>query len=137
MIKALLRRYVPGAILALGATLLVAGCAGLKTDYQIARERAEAYVASRPDLEPDVAEAIRNNRVLEGMTMEQVVAAWGPPAYVRRFRDGQLQQWFFGCGWPHICTVPGSRREAWAAMAEDYYLSRVIFEDGRVTHFQS
>lgn len=126
-----------GALFAMGVALLAAGCAGLKTDYQIARERAEAYAAARPNLEPRIAEAIRNNRVLEGMTMEQVVAAWGRPAYVRRFRDGQLQQWFFGCGWPHICTVPGSRREAWAAMAEDYYQSRIIFEDGRVTHFQS
>lgn len=126
-----------GAVLALGAVLLAVGCAGLKTDYQIARERGQAYAAAHPDLDSQVAEAIRNNRVLEGMTMEQVVAAWGRPAYVRRFRDGQLQQWFFGCGWPHICTVPSSRREAWAAMAEDYYRSRVIFEDGRVTHFQS
>jgi hypothetical protein len=111
----------------------VAGCAGWKTDYTAAKERAAAYVAAHPSLDSATATAIRNNRVAKGMTREQVVAAWGRPALVKRFRDGQLEQWFFGCDWPHSCNPPGSFREAAAMMADDYYDSQAYFENGVVT----
>ena len=50
---------------------LLAGCAGLKTDYDIGRERAQAYVATHPELPSNTAEAIRSNTIHDGMTMDQ------------------------------------------------------------------
>ncbi len=82
---------------------LVAGCAGLKTDRDIAGERAQAYLAAHPKLTSNTAQAIRSNLILDGMSMEQVIAAWGPPAVVQKFREGAVQYWFFGCDWPHFC----------------------------------
>ena len=113
--------------------IVVAGCAGWKTDYTAAKERAAAYVAAHPALDEATASLIRNNRVAKGMTKEQVIAAWGRPALVKRFRAGQVEQWFFGCGWPHICNPPGDLRESVSMMADDYYDSQAIFENGVVT----
>ena len=54
---------------------LIAGCAGLKTDRDIARERAQTYLVAPSNLASNTAEAIRANLILDGMTMEQVIAA--------------------------------------------------------------
>ncbi|MPY72167.1 MAG: hypothetical protein GEU92_19070 [Alphaproteobacteria bacterium] len=132
-----LQRCKAAAILALGAALLLSACAGLRTDYQIARERAASYVAGHPDLDPEVAGAIKANQVRKGMTKEQVVAAWGRPAAIKRFRNGALEQWLFGCDYPHICNSPGSFREAHAMMIDEYYNSQAFFENGVVTDFKS
>lgn len=121
--------------LALGAMAGVAGCAGLRTDYQIARERAQAYVASHPELDPETARAISENKLRKGMTKEQAVAAWGRPAVVRRF--GSQEQWFFGCHWPHHCEPPERRSVTWPLIPpERIYLSDAIFENGRVVDFE-
>ncbi len=108
---------------------LVVGCAGLKTDRDIARERAQAYLAAHPALASNTAEAIRANLILDGMTMEQVIAAWGQPAEKEQYRDGEVQYWFFGCDWPHFC-----------ASAERHYSqryqSRALFENGVVVDWQ-
>ncbi len=109
---------------------LISGCAGLKTDRDIARERAQAYLSAHPKLASNTAEAIRANLILDGMTTEQVIAAWGQPAIVQKFRDGAVQYWFFGCDWPHFC-----------ASAERHYSqryqSRALFENGVVVDWES
>ena len=79
------RRWI-GAVL--GVVLLLAGgyAGDLKTDRQLARERANGYVAAHPDLDPDVAAAIRGVQLAENMTPEQVTASWGKPALVQKSR---------------------------------------------------
>ena len=110
---------------------LIAGCGGLITDRDIARERARAYLATNPNLASNTAEAIRANLILDGMTMEQVTAAWGPPAVVQKFGDGAVQYWFFGCDWPHFCVGPDrSSSDAYR------YQSRALFENGVVVEWQ-
>jgi hypothetical protein len=125
----------------LALAALIAGCAGVKTDRTLASERAEAYLASNPKLDPKTAEAIRNNTIRVGMTMAQVVAAWGEPREVQKFRGGKVQHWFFGCDWPHVCDTQGSRRRVGpGGIFEDpnqRYLSNAIFEDGVVVKWGS
>ncbi len=108
---------------------LVYGCAGLKTDRDIARERAQTYLAAHPNLASNTAEAIRANLILDGMTMEQVIAAWGQPAEKEQYRDGAVQYWFFGCDWPHFC---GSAERHYSQR----YQSRALFENGVVVDWQ-
>ncbi len=112
---------------------LLAGCAGLKTDYDIGRERAQAYVATHPELPSNTAEAIRSNTIHDGMTMDQVVGAWGRPAVVQRFRDGAVQYWFFGCDWPHFCEYSDRRFPE----PGEIFQSRALFENGVVVDWQS
>ena len=112
---------------------LLAGCAGLKTDRDVARERTQIYLAAHPNLAPNVAEAIKAYVLLEGMTMEQVIGAWGRPAVVQKFRDGAVQYWFFGCDWPHFCDVPERRFPE----PDEIFQSRALFENGVVVEWQS
>ena len=112
---------------------LLAGCAGLKSDYDIIRERAQAYVAKHPELPSKTAEAIKSNTIHKGMTMRQVVAAWGGPAVVQKFRDGVVQYWFFGCHWPHSCNEP----ERMFPEPHEIFYSRALFENGVVVEWQS
>ncbi len=114
-------------------TCLLAGCAGLKTDYDIGRERAQAYVATHPELPSKTAEAIGSNTIHDGMTMDQVVGAWGRPAVVQRFRDGAVQYWFFGCDWPHFCDNSDRRFPE----PSEIFQSRALFENGVVVDWQS
>ena len=109
---------------------LLAGCV---TDRDIARERAQTYLVAHPNLASNTAEAISSNSIHDGMTMRQVVAAWGPPAVVQKFRDGEVQYWFFGCDWPHVCDVP----ERWFPSPGEIFWSRALFENGLVVDWQS
>ena len=112
---------------------LLAGCAGLKTDRDVARERTQIYLAAHPDLAPNVAEAIKAYVLLEGMTMEQVIGAWGRPAVVQKFRDGAVQYWFFGCDRPHFCAAHDGIN--WNTTHK--YQSRALFENGVVADWGS
>ncbi len=112
-------------------TWLIAGCVGLKTDRDIARERAQAYLAAHPKLASNTAAAIRGNLILDGMTMEQVIAAWGQPAVVQKFREG-VQYWFFGCDWPHFCIFPDRSLSS----PDLIYQSRARFDNGVVVDWQ-
>ena len=117
---------------------LVAGCAGLKTDYEIAKERAQTYVAAHPKLATNTADAIGSNSIHEGMSMEQVIAAWGRPVVVQKFRDGSLQYWFFGCDWPHYCQdLDLGIARSLLASPDDIYYSRALFQNGVVVDWQS
>ncbi len=124
--------------LAVAIFVLVAGCAGMKTDYEVMRQRAGEYVSAHPKLTPATAEAIRSNEIATGMTMRQVMAAWGRPVIVQRFRGGAVQYWFFGCHWPHFCTNADSDGPGWASQSPDeIYQSRALFQDGKLVEWQS
>ena len=120
---------------------LIAGCAGLKSDRHVASDRARAYLSAHPELVSTTAEAIGSNSILVGMTMEQVVAAWGPPAVVQQFRAGAVQHWFFGCDWPHACEFQENRRKFRVSGAfvdpNQKYLSQALFENGVVVKWWS
>jgi len=118
---------------ALAAMALLSGCAGtaVATGQQRAEARAAAYVAAHPALDAETGAAIRALELRRGMTMEQVVAAWGEPAVVQRFRDGKLQSWYFGCDWPHACATPDKSSEP-----DQRYISRATFIDGKLTVWQ-
>jgi hypothetical protein len=53
--------------------LILAGCA-------TAAQRRQNYVNDHPDLPPAIAEAVIEGRIMEGMSTEDVRAAWGEPA---------------------------------------------------------
>lgn len=124
--------------LAGAAVFLAAACGGpLKTDYEIAKERARAYVAQHPELDDKTKNTILRNEVHSGMTKEQVIAAWGRPIEVNKF--AREEEWRFGCVYPHYCTeIDGPRRGLLIGRGlfdRIRYESWVIFEEGRVTRF--
>lgn len=124
---------------ALGVVLLLAGaCAGeLKSDRQLARERANGYIAAHPQVDPKISEAIRELDLVEGMTPVQVFAAWGRPAIVQKSINGTSEMWLFPCTYPHHCLSGGSRRRRGSARSEeDIYQSRAFFVNGVLTEWQ-
>ena len=131
-----LRRSLTTAAGIFALAVLVAGCAGMKSDRHVAGERARAYLSTHPELASNTAAAIGSNSIHNGMTMEQVIAAWGPPAEVQKFRGGKVQHWFFGCDWPHVCHSQDNWRGIRArGIFEDpnqRYLSQALFENGVV-----
>jgi len=122
-------------ILLVAAFSLLAGCSGQwRTDYQIAHERVAAYIQAHPDLDPATKEAMQGFDLRKGMTMEQVIATWGRPAVVQRFRDGAMQYWYFGCDWPHFCTSPD---EQFFPPPDEIYQSQAMFIDGKVVSWRN
>ncbi len=126
----------------LGVVLLLAGaCTGeLKTDRQLARERANGYIAAHPDLGSNVAAAIRGLELFEGMTPAQVTASWGKPAVVQKSLNGTSELWYFPCEYPHFCAGMGGstrRRGSSGGSEEDRYQSRAFFVNGRLAEWQS
>ena len=115
----------------IAAIAIMAALTACKTDLQALKEQAQAYVAAHPDPEQQTAGAIASNGIHEGMTMEQVTAAWGEPVEVQRFRGGAVQYWFFGCHWPHHCGGADI-----GMSPEERYQSRALFEGGKVVQWQ-
>ena len=122
---------------AVAGFVLLAACGGaLKTDVQMARERARAYVQSHPELDQKTRETILGSMISVGMTKEQVLAAWGRPIEINRFRKGRQEEWVFGCDYPHTCISmddDGHRRNLFDRLR---YESQAIFEDGVLTSFR-
>ncbi len=56
----------------LAVLVILAGCA-------TAAQRRQDYVNANPDLAPEIAAAILEGRVVEGMTTGDVRASWGAP----------------------------------------------------------
>ena len=117
----------------IAALALLAGCSGqFRSDYDIAHERVAAYVKQHPGLDAETKDAMLRFELRNGMTMEEVIATWGRPAVVQRFREGQQQYWFFGCDWPHYCNVA----DQMFPTPDEVYQSRALFESGRVVAWQ-
>ena len=70
----------------------------------------------------------------KGMTKEQIIAAWGKPAYVQRY-SSRTEQWFFGCGWPHSCETPDEDNNF--PLLDEIFNSRAIFTDGKLSEWTS
>ncbi|MBT5046968.1 MAG: hypothetical protein HOM58_00570 [Rhodospirillaceae bacterium] len=121
---------------ALAGTVLTA-CAGadLRTDYQISRDRAAAYIAANPALSPRKQDALRKATLLTGMSKRDVIASWGRPAIVQKYHGGSQEYWLFGCHWPHTCS--DSDDDGLFPMPEDIFNSRALFENGKLVRWQS
>lgn len=121
---------------ALAGTVLAA-CAGtdLRTDYQISRDRAAAYIAANPDLSTRKQDALRKATLLAGMSRREVIASWGRPAIVQKYRGGSQEYWLFGCHWPHTCS--DSDEDTSFPMPEDIFNSRALFENGKLVRWES
>ena len=120
------------AIIGVFAVVSISGAAHAQSDRQMARERVNAYLTANPQLDKETANALRHNYLLKGMTMRQVEAAWGRPKLVKKFRNGAVEQWFFGCDWPHHCETLGSIR---GRSEDDIYLSQALFENGKLVEW--
>ena len=72
------------------ALAVLAGCAAVE-------QRRRQYVEDHPDLRPEVAAAILEGRVAEGMTADDVRAAWGDPERESRsFSEaGEQETWSY------------------------------------------
>ncbi len=88
--------------------LLVAACSGqaLVSDRQVARDRVDAYLAANPATDRNTATAMRRFELRTGMTKQEVVAVWGRPVEMQKWRSGTVDQWFFACAWPNRCEAP-------------------------------
>ncbi len=128
------RRWI-GAIFAV-AVVLLGGCATEgKTDRQMARERANGYLAAHPQLDPKISEAIRELGLVVDMTAEQVTASWGKPVIVQKSINGTSELWYFPCDYPHFCRS-GAAGRRWRS-EKDRYQSRAFFVNGRLTEWQT
>lgn len=110
--------------------LVATALAGCKSDYQALNDEAQRYVAAHNDLSREIAASITANRIQNGMTKEQVIAAWGKPVVVQQF-DRSVEYWYFGCVWPHQCESLSI-----GMSQEDQYLSRALFRNGKVIDWQ-
>jgi hypothetical protein len=120
----------------LAATVLAA-CSGtgFKTDYQVAQERAAAFIAANPTLSADKKAAIRRATLVSGMAKREVIASWGRPVIVQKYRGGSQEYWLFGCHWPHICA--GYDEDTDFPLPSEIYQSHAIFENGKLIKWQS
>ena len=96
-----------GRLAGLACLLAAAGCGVPMTSAgihaQLERDMAEAragYVVDHPELPDSIAGAIRDGRVLVGMTSEQATVAWaifGPPWQINRTstQAGSSDQYVF------------------------------------------
>ena len=115
--------------------MLAGACAGeLKSDRQLLRERADGYIAAHPDLDPKVADAIRDLDLAEGMTPEQVTVLRGKPAIVEKSQLTEL--WYFRCEYPNVCAGFGGRNRRRGRPEEARLLSRAYFVNGRLDSWQ-
>lgn len=123
------------SVVLVGAAATLSACDG-KFDYQVLEERGVAYVDARPELDAETRASILGHTLRAGMSKSDVVAAWGRPVRIYKFSDGQLEEWIFGCDYPHICHgVDGGRRRP-RIFREVQYQPRAYFEDGMLTDWR-
>lgn len=119
------------------AGFMVAGCSslGLKTHAEVLSENAESYIAAHPELSDATKKEIRLHRLQKGMSKEEVMAAWGRPAAIRKHDHDKTEYWYFGCDWPHQCNVPDD--DQFFPMIDETYESQAKFVGGKLVHWRS
>ncbi len=134
--KQKMRGRTLGLFAAVAGLAMLSACAGpITTDVQIAKERARSYVAANPSLDEKTKATILRNDIRVGMSKEQVLASWGRPHQILKFRQGRQEQWIFGCDYPHFCTRNDNRFDS-NIVNRTRYETRAIFEDGVVASFR-
>ena len=100
-------------------------------------EAREAYVAQNPGLTPAVIDAIKTGNLIVVMQPAEVTASWGAPYEVNKFSDGKVEEWIFGCDYPHFCVRRDHKRRFVAGTLFDgqIHLSKAYFEDGKLTEW--
>ncbi len=133
MAKERARRWLLAVVVGAAATL--SACDG-KFHYQVLKERGVAYVDAHPELDAETRESILDHTLRAGMQRSDVVAAWGRPVRILKFRNGALEEWIFGCDYPHICHgVEGGRRRP-RIFQEVQYQPRAYFENNVLTDWR-
>jgi hypothetical protein len=74
--------------------LTLTGC-GTMGYPQSKAQRLQEYQQQNPNATPEVLAKIRAGQVSVGMTMGDVLAAWGQPRYSSKSSDGTAQ-WVYG-----------------------------------------
>jgi len=114
------RRRLMAAVLLLAA---LGGCAST-------RLQRRTYLEAHPDLDPQIRSLIEAGRVREGMTLEQVEAALGPPDSRRAFDEtgGRVELW----------TYPGvlMGRSITRTAGDLDYRVRLFFRDGSLERIE-
>ena len=143
MLNRMTNRSRPGKSIRTAAAVglfaaLLAGCASeLKSDMTKLRDARQAHVLSNPGPSPAIIEAIKTGEPVVGMTPDQVSASWGKPYRVNKFSGGRLEEWVFGCAYPHYCVRRDRGRSIARGMLFDrvIHMSRAYFSAGRLSEW--
>ena len=98
-----------GIAMSVAILAVVGACAGVKTDREMAYERANTFLTQNPDTDAKIAAAIRELDLVKGMTRAEVRAAWGAPVKIEKSIKRISELWYFGCDFPHTCIGSGRR----------------------------
>jgi membrane protease subunit HflK len=85
-----------------------------QTAQNTPQARREFFLQKRPELPPDIAESIRQGRVIQGMTQEQVTASLGEPEQVTVLTNNPAgdERWDYN---QEFIFFKGSQVESWVA----------------------
>jgi outer membrane protein assembly factor BamE (lipoprotein component of BamABCDE complex) len=109
----------PAAFLVL---LSLVGCA--HGSPESAATRSSRYLSAHPGTSSDIAEAIRQRKVILGMDKDQVVAAVGQP---------DIRSRFGGARWPEVWLYRASRLYQDILRSHGASFFRIAFADDRVS----
>lgn len=114
-----------------GAVAILSAC-NFKFDYQVAKERIAAYVNNHPELDAKTRESILSHSLLVGMSKSEVIAAWGRPVEINKYKNGKVEEWVFGCNYPNICYDFNRNRRQPLIFRDFQHRPRAYFEDGKL-----
>lgn len=114
------------------SVIALGGCVMSQTgraENPVRQQYRQQYLAQHPTLAPEIRQAISAREVIPGMTREQVMAAWGPPASCRRtYGEGARDT---VCLYTDRATIIGG-----PTMYTDQRYKSVYFQRGVVVDWQ-
>lgn len=125
-------------VLAALAVAVSGGCVSdLKSDWTLLQESRQDYIAANPGLDTRTIDAIKSGKLVIGMTPAEVSAAWGRPYRINKFSNLRLEEWIFGCDYPHYCVQRDRHGRFSAGILFDsvIHMSRAHFSEGRLTEW--
>ena len=71
------------------------------------------------------------------MDPSHVSVSWGKPYQINKFSSGRLEEWVFGCDYPHNCVVRNRRGRFTSGHLFDsvIHLSKAYFVEGKLTEW--
>ncbi len=109
------------ALLVAGCVVTAGSCAPLPRQA-FASARLSDYLASRPELTPEIARAIDTGHLVLGMDTRQVWVVLGDPIRRTSFQASRIEVWLYGPGRLHQDQLHTHGNEAF----------RVVFREGRL-----
>lgn len=71
----------------LSLSLLLCSCATISQAKMPNYESRNNYIAMHPELSSEIKQAILKGKVIEGMTKQDVLAAWGEPSKIHKYGE--------------------------------------------------